>query len=136
MTEGHSVAVSGGTIVAGSPFANIVGSSDEGAAYVFVSSVPTAVKLVTFAARRTATGVGLRWRTANELGILGFSVFREQGRKRIRLTKTLIPARGGQVGRVYAYLDRRAPRAGILRYHVQAVHVDGARSWFGPVAAG
>ena len=133
---GHSVAVSGGTIVAGTPFANIVGSSDEGAAYVFVSSVPTAVKLVSFSARRTATGVVLRWRTASELGTLGFIVFREQGGKRTRLTKTLIATRGSQAGRAYAYLDRRAPRTGILWYHVQAVHADGARSWFGPVAAG
>lgn len=133
---GYSVAASGGTVVAGAPFVNVVGSSDEGAAYVFVSSPPTAVRLHSFAARRAGAGVVVRWRTVNELRTIGFSVFREQGGARVRLTRTLLPARGGQAGRSYAYLDRRAPRAGVFRYWIQAAESNGGRTWHGPVALG
>ena len=81
------------------------------------------------AAARTSTGVMVRWSTASEPGLLGFNVYREVNGARVRVNRGLIAGKGG--GR-YSYLDRKAPSGKTLRYWVQAVDLDGSRSWYGP----
>lgn len=98
---------------------------------VTVQTEPLAVTVASFAARPSAKGVLLRWRTASETNVLGFNVFRT-GRK---VNRQLIRARGSVSGWRYSFLDRHAPYAA-LTYKLQAVGTDGSRSWFGPVRVG
>ena len=74
-------------------------------------------------------GVSVRWRTASEVELLGFNVYRQVKGRRVRVNTRVIAAHGAGA---YAFLDRSAPRAGPLRYWVQAVNRDGSRRWFGP----
>jgi hypothetical protein len=92
-------------------------------------SASTPVTLHSAAATRTSRGVLVRWRTASEIGTLGFHVYREVNGKRVRVSKRLIAAKGGGA---YSFLDRRAPRRAALRYWIQEVAADGSRSWYGP----
>ena len=92
---------------------------------------PTAVRLASFVATRSARGVLIRWRSASEARTLGFNVYREQNGQRVKLNRRLIPGRRTG-GRVYSWLDRAAPRQGRIRYWLQAVSLDGTRSWYGP----
>lgn len=71
----------------------------------------------------------VRWRTASELDALGFHVYREVGGQRVRVSRTLVAAKGGGL---YSFLDRQAPRRKALRYWVQTVELTGARTWHGP----
>ena len=52
--------------------------------------------------------------------------------ERVRLNKRLIPAANLPSGRAYSYLDRTARRGKNARYWIQAVNLDGSRSWYGP----
>jgi hypothetical protein len=131
---GHSVAVSGSTVAVAAHTANIAGATDEGAAYVYVPSLPTAVRLISFVARRTAAGVALRWRTATELGTAGFNVYREQAGASVRLNRTLLHA-GAQHGATHRFVDRTAHQGGSLRYRLQSVGFDGTRRWLGTARA-
>ena len=76
-----------------------------------------------------AKGVTVRWRTASEVDLLGFNVYRQVDGRRLRVNARLIAAHGAGA---YAFLDRRAPRARPLRYWLQAVNLDGSRRWYGP----
>jgi hypothetical protein len=85
---------------------------------------PTAVQLVSFTAHRTPAGTVLRWRTASEASIAGFSVYRSG----VRVNRALIAARGaGLGGASYRLVDRGAHRG--ARYRLQAVRLDGSRLW-------
>ncbi len=92
-----------------------------------------AVTVSSFTAHRAGKGVLLRWRTGTEANELGFNVFRQQGNRRVRLNRRLLPALGGIGGSSYSYRDRHAPRHRALRYWLQDVAVVGARAWHGPV---
>ena len=84
----------------------------------------TAVTVRSFVARRSGRAVELRWRTASDVGNLGFNVYRDAA----RLNERLIPA-----GRTsYRYLDR-PPRGGSFVYRLQGVKLDGSRAWLGSV---
>jgi hypothetical protein len=89
-------------------------------------------------AKRARKGVVVRWRTGTEVDALGYNVYRQQGRRRVRLNKRVIPAltltRGGTSGGAYSYVDRRAPRHRSLRYWLQDVDLNGNRTWHGPLA--
>jgi hypothetical protein len=91
-----------------------------------------AVTLSSFRAVRSHHGVALRWRTGTEVDTLGFNVFRQQGARRVRLNRRLLPALGAVAGSSYSFLDRRAPRRAV-RYWIQDVDTRGVRTWHGPV---
>ena len=63
--------------------------------------------------------------------MLGFRIYRRQAGKYLRITRTLVPAKGAIAGAAYRYVDQRAPRRGLLRYRIQTIGRDGSRSWFG-----
>jgi hypothetical protein len=95
------------------------------------NDAPTAVAFRSAGAAWTRAGVVLRWRTASESRLLGFNVYR----KGVRLNRALIPSvfAGTTTGRSYSWLDRRAPRQGVVRYWLEAVSVSGKRSRHGPI---
>ena len=81
---------------------------------------PTAVALRFFTATRVGTRVVLRWRTASELGVLGFRVF--SGRE--RLNGRLIAAGGGTAGRAYTWRTGARPSS---TFRLEAVSASGTR---------
>ena len=89
----------------------------------------------TFASARltqTRHGLLLRWRTASEVDLLSFQVYRSRGQAWQRLSRS-IAANGSASGAAYRFLDRTArPHAG-FRYRIKAFDRDGTASWFGPV---
>jgi len=89
----------------------------------------TAVQVVSLKAIRRPAGVVVRWWMGSEVGVLGYSVYRERKGARIRLNRAIVPARSGVGGKSYSYLDRAAPRAHGLRYWLQIVNADGSRLW-------
>ena len=89
----------------------------------------TAVSFRSVAAARTAIGVSVRWQTASEVDMLGFNVYREVNRKRARVNTKLIQSNGRGL---YSFVDRKAPKVTSVRYWIQAVNMDGSRSWYGP----
>ena len=98
-----------------------------------VVSIPLAVTVYSFSAHRTGKGVLVRWRTGTEANELGFNVYRQQGARRVRVNRRLLPALGAIAGSSYSYRDRLAPRHRALRYWLQDVSTSGARTWRGPV---
>ena len=86
----------------------------------------TALVLSSFSAKRTLKGVLVRWRTSGGTSIRGFNLYREQSGRRVRVNGAVIAASG----RAYSWLDRSASK-GALRYRLQAVDVQGRKSWLG-----
>jgi subtilisin-like proprotein convertase family protein len=103
--------------------------------YTASGAPPTAVADASAAAVRTSRGVSVRWRTRNEIDLLGFRVYRLGGTKRTLLTHGVLFAQSRFEGSSYTYLDRRAPRQGDVPYLIEALHLDGTHTWFGPVVA-
>ena len=98
---------------------------------IVVQSQPTAVSLSSLWATKTAKGTVVRWRTSQESQLLGFHVYRMQG-KPLKLNRTLIRSVSGGTtrGHAYSWLDR-TPSKGAARYRIQAVTLNGTRSWIG-----
>ncbi len=94
---------------------------------------PTAVGVRSFTVARSGHAVVLRWRTASEVGSLGFDLYRGSRTHRVRLNGHLI-ASGSGAGRSYAW-RAGAAKKGTL-YWLQEVHLDGSRVLHGPVRAG
>lgn len=89
---------------------------------ILLNATPTAVGVGRLTARLTPAGVELRWRTAHEVGLLGFDVYRG----RVKLNRALIPARGFAAGAAYRYVVA-GRRAGV--YRLRALQADGTRAW-------
>ncbi len=92
----------------------------------------TAARFVGVRAARTRSGhAALTWTTGEEAGILGFDVFRLSGPKATRLNEHLIAARaaGRTGGASYRIVDRTARSDRSYTYRVEAVGLDGTRSW-------
>lgn len=95
---------------------------------------PTAVRIHRLAAQRMGRSVVVRWRTGPGAGAVGFDVYREQRGRRVRVTRSLVPASFLGGSRPYSVVDRRAP-GGTVRYWLHVVGLDGSRSWHGPATA-
>jgi hypothetical protein len=90
---------------------------------------PVVARMRSVSATRARNGVLVRWRTASEIDMLGYKVYREVRGHRVRLNRLVITAKNHAA--TYSYLDRTASkRPG--RYYIQAISLDGTRSWFGP----
>lgn len=98
---------------------------------------PVAVTFRSLTASRTAAGgVLVRWRTASELQMLGYNVYRDVNGRRVRVNSKLIAAANASSARTYSYRDRKAGMGKALRYWIQAVNLDGSRRWYGPAQVG
>jgi hypothetical protein len=119
-----------GQIMSFSPYTGVSNGVFVGSSRV---TPPTAVSVRAISARATRGGVLVRWRTAQEAGLLGFELEREVAGRRTRVTREVVPAvfGGTAAGRSYSFLDRSAPVAR-ARYWVVAVHLDGTRTRHGP----
>ena len=139
LTESGTITVPTGTASMTLSFSYSVGVGQTGIGDLFVDDIvfdattSTAVTFRSLSAARGANGVTVRWRTASEIGTLGFHVYREVNGKRVRANAKLVAAKGRGS---YSFLDRRAPRGKAVRYWIQEVALDGTRSWHGPAAVG
>jgi hypothetical protein len=97
-----------------------------------MDTTPLAVSIYGLRALRSHRAIVLRWRTGTEADTLGFNVFRQQGERRVRVNRRLLPAVGALAGTSYSFTDRRASRRA-ARYWLQDVDVRGTRTWHGPV---
>jgi len=96
-------------------------------------SGPTAATFASFVGHRTRRAVVLHWRTAQEVGVVGFNVYRGPTGHRVRLNRKLVAAKGSVAGARYVFRDAHAPRHGRLRYWIDAVGTDGSHLWRGPL---
>jgi hypothetical protein len=99
-----------------------------------------AVTTSTFNARYTGRSVTVRWRTASEVNVLGFNVYRVSQGKRVKLNKRLIPSANvlhGKSTSAYSFRTRLASKrlAASSRYLLQEVHTNGSRTNYGPIRA-
>ncbi|MFN2468821.1 MAG: hypothetical protein ABR521_11905 [Gaiellaceae bacterium] len=93
---------------------------------------PTAVRVLGFSAAPARAVIVVRWRTGSERGVLGFNLYRVRAGKLVRLNRSLVRAVGGARGAAYVRRDP-AGRPG-SRYRLQAVALDGSRSWLAATA--
>jgi Beta-propeller repeat len=117
-----------------SPFQAAYGGGGEDAFLTKIAAAPTAVELRSFAASRSGRLVVLRWRTGSELSLLGFHVYRQDDRERLRLTRALIRAASDSRGRAYSFRDRLPRTSRSPRYWLEEVRLDGSRRWHGPIS--
>ncbi|MGQ9897998.1 MAG: C25 family cysteine peptidase [Acidobacteriota bacterium] len=102
---------------------------------------PTKVDLVSFEAKRHATGdVLVQWVTGYESAHLGFHLWRERDGRRERLTPELIAGSAlltGDAltaGQHYAWRDEAVRwTKGSATYWLEAYDLDGSRQWYGPI---
>jgi hypothetical protein len=92
---------------------------------------PTAVRLTSLIATRSRNGVAVRWRTAANVGLLGFDVYRLAPRSNTLLNRRPIPALDGRA-RDYVWIDRAARRP--LGYRLEGVRTDGIAVVLGSIS--
>ncbi|MBI1765797.1 MAG: hypothetical protein HYR56_30705, partial [Acidobacteria bacterium] len=137
-----------GATVNGPPAAN--SRSDLTIDFGFIPSAPLAARLSGFTAQaqgglaRTAAGqagVLVRWNTGFEADNLGFNLYRDENGTRVRVNPSLIAgsallAGAGTLltaGNSYVWPDAQGTAG--AAYWLEAVDLNGARDWFGPVWA-
>jgi hypothetical protein len=92
---------------------------------------PTAVDITSFRATRAADQISIEWLSAQEIGTLGFHIYRNVGGKKVRLTDAIISAKslesgnGSAIGTgyKYEYVDKFPP-VGQLVYELEIVGLD------------
>ncbi len=89
-------------------------------------SVSTAATFRSFTAKRVSGGVTLRWKTASEIGVLGYNLYRDLNGKRARLNRALITGKG-LTGGSYSFKCGRAKDQAGTRYWLEAIDLDGSR---------
>ena len=93
---------------------------------------PTAVALRSFVGYAHPHSVDLRWHTASEAGLLGFNVVRFAGKRAVQVNRGLIRAKTGSIAdAAYRFVDRSVSPGNQYLYRLQAVRLDGSKSWIG-----
>jgi hypothetical protein len=94
---------------------------------VAIDTVPTAVRVASFAARRSTSGVNLSWRAASTVDTLGFNIWRSDARgvQYSKLNRSLILG----TGTAYKFRDLTARAGRAYVYKLQLVRPDGSRLW-------
>lgn len=114
----NSFITPGGTSAAGFGYVDAQGNP------IVCGATPTAVKMLSFAAKSTRTGVKLSWKTASEAGTLGYNVYRQTSAGKVKLNSKLILAKS-PAGAAYSLAARRASGT----YLLQEVRTSGASRW-------
>lgn len=101
------------------------------------SSVPTAVKLVSFKALKSRKGVRVSWRTGSAIGALGSNVWRstKAGGPYKKLNRAVVATKEQTAPASYSYVDRAAARGRTYFYKLQLIAIDGPAVWAGPTRA-
>ncbi len=100
-------------------------------------AVPTLVELTSFDAKAAFDHVRLEWATASEMDNAGFHLWRcaTKGGEYTRITKELIPARGGvSWGALYEVMDHRVLSGRTYRYKLEDVDFAGNSAFHGPIS--
>lgn len=103
-------------------------------------NVITAVELASFTAKAYDGGVALHWETGFEMDNLGFKLYRDEGGKRVPVTKQIVAGSALEAGfgtalgagRSYNWWDKSASGGS---YWLEEIDVRGKSVWHGPVTA-
>ncbi|OQY80120.1 MAG: hypothetical protein B6D41_21595 [Chloroflexi bacterium UTCFX4] len=102
-----------------------------------LNQAPTSATLTQFQAARTRKNfVKLKWETGSELAVVGFNVWRKQGKGAWKqLNAELMAAKNaGQVtGASYTFSDKDVKQGKKYRYKVQVVKGNGTSEWSGAI---
>ncbi len=101
---------------------------------------PTSATLIDFSAKATKNGnVKIAWETGSEMNLVGFNVWRKQGKQGDKGNKgewkqvnsELIAAENpGEIGGAkYSYTDKEVKSGKTYQYKIQVVRVDGTSEW-------
>jgi hypothetical protein len=94
-----------------------------------ISNNPTAVVVSSFTAKRVGKTktVNVRWKTGQEVSLLGFYLYRGN----LKISKRLIAAksRGGTGSGSYTYTDTTALKGKAYTYRLQVVGMDGKKNF-------
>ena len=98
-----------------------------------LDSAPTAVTVLSFAARRQGGGVELNWRTASEAGLLGFEVWRSSRKGAVKVKTVLVSFHrpSGVRGAGYRVVDRNARPGVRYTYRLRVIERNSSRRWAG-----
>ena len=113
--------------------------TDAAADWAFAAETPCDVPAVAVRAagfRAVAIGphaVRLTWRAPRNPDVLGFHLWRVRSSGAARIDRRLIAAHGAGA---YRFVDRSAPRSGVLRYRLAVVRTDGRTEWAGSASVG
>jgi hypothetical protein len=108
---------------------------------VLEPTYPSAIRLDDFAVTRSGSRVRVGWRTGLEVDSLGFHLYRDDGRGRVRLTSA--PILGSSMltgmgialnaGQIYTFDDdSAADPSGNARYWLEEIDMNGQRTSYGP----
>ncbi len=103
-------------------------------------NVITAIELASFTAKAYDGGVSLQWETGFEVDNLGFKLYRDEGGKRVPVTKQIVAGSALEAGfgtalgagRSYNWWDGDASGGS---YWLEEIDFRGKSIWHGPVAA-
>ena len=99
-------------------------------------SAPTAFTISEFTAQVQDARVQLNWTTANELNVLGFQVYRREGKRdETKLNAELIPAQnpGELISNTYAFEDANVRAGKKYVYRLQVVFANGESESVEPI---
>jgi uncharacterized repeat protein (TIGR01451 family) len=99
------------------------------------NALVTRVVISSFLARDVQGALVLEWKTASEIGTIGFQLKRwDEGRKRyVGVNERLIPSLiGSTLGGTYRYVDREASPGQAYRYLIVEVEASGNHLKYGP----
>lgn len=109
-----------------------------GCSFQFSVNSTTDVDLIAFTADGYEDAVHVRWETAQEIGTLGYNIYRSQWPDRgfIRINDELIAGLGyDELGGDYLFADRTVEPDQTYFYLLEEVERSGERTTFGPVSA-
>ncbi|MGA9773946.1 MAG: C25 family cysteine peptidase [Blastocatellia bacterium] len=102
--------------------------------------VITAIELASFTAKAYDGGVSLQWETGFEVDNLGFKLYRDEGGKRVPVTRQIIAGSALEAGfgtalgagRAYNWWDAEATSGS---YWLEEIDIRGKSIWHGPVTS-
>lgn len=106
---------------------------------VSIRPASTLVRLASFEATQTKSGVMLNWRTGYEVNNLGFNLYRERNGKRVQVNPSIIAGSSFLIGQgapltagdSYRWFDPQGTDDSV--YYLEDVDLDGTRKLNGPV---
>jgi len=108
----------------------VYNSSPSRATYTATS--PTSADLVSFKASRGAKGISVKWETGSELTVMGFNVWRKNGKGSWKqLNAQVIEAKnlGSPSGASYTYSDKSVKEGKTYRYKLEILKSSGKADW-------
>lgn len=96
------------------------------------SDLPTAAEVVSFVAKWRASAVQVKWTTGSELALVGFNLWRSEGKNEYqKLNSQLIPAQnpGGITSAKYQYHDAAVTAGKTYNYKLQVLHLNASTDW-------